>query len=77
MVLTEPEMIILAVLWESSHQLSYKEKCTASEEKRKEKRKVDSLTAGPCQYPWGKRGCLGSMSPQRKGNDREFKEEME
>ena len=60
LMLTEPEMMMLAVLWESFHQLSYEEEGMASGEKRKERRKADSLTAGPRQYPWGNRGCLGS-----------------
>jgi len=74
-MLTKPEAIMLVLLWELSHQLSYEEKDTAAGKKRKERRKADSLMAGPHQYPWGNRGCLESVRPQRKGNGRKFKEE--
>lgn len=55
LMLTEPEMIPLAVLWELSLQLSCGEQGTASREEREERRKA---TAGPCQYPCGNRECL-------------------
>lgn len=70
LMLTEPEMITLAVLWELSLQLSCEG--TASKENRKEIRKADSR-AMPVSL-WELRV---PVSPQRKGNCRTFKEEVE
>lgn len=72
LMLTEPEMITVAVFWELSLQLSYGEERTASREKRKERRNADSRTMpislGEQRVP---------VSPQRKGNYGTFKEEVE
>lgn len=72
LMLTEPEMITVAVLWELSLQLSYGEEHTAPREKRKERRNADSrampISLGEQRVP---------VSPQRKGNYGTFKEEVE
>lgn len=68
LMLTKPEFITLAVLWELSLQLSCGEQGTASREKRKERGKADSrampASLGEQRVP---------VSPQRKGNYRKFK----
>lgn len=60
LMLTEPEMITLAVLWELSLQLSCGEEGTASREKRKERRKADSraMPVSLWEQDSGNRGCL-------------------
>lgn len=72
LMLTKPEFITLAVLWELSLQLSCGEQGTASREKRKERGKADSrampASLGEQRVP---------VSPQRKGNYRKFKEKVE